>query len=434
MQTVAYRWVILGVGILAYATSQFARQNYAGIQKFMADDLHIDKAALGLLGSVFFYAYALFQMPWGLAADRFGSRWVTGLGILLTAAATWGFAMGHDLNALLFWRVVSGIGGAAVYVAMAGGVARWFPASERGFSQAALGGVGGGLGESAAYFLLPVISIYLVAGWREGTTAMAAGIAAMGVLCLVFLRSAPTSAPAVPTRHAEPSFSWSLLRDPQLWCYTFLFSAFIIAIRVVQPWIPVYAADVYISAHGLDVSSAVLTGGTLVIVCYSLLGRGVGCPLGGRLSDAALARGVSRPTLAIGWLVLAIALFQLLSTGVTATWALAIVAALMGVSINLFTLIAAAIAETYGTNRTASIVSFVNAVAQFAGATALAVSGYVGVSLGTQAGRGLSEYRGVWLTAMVAVGVVTALGAAMHAALVRGWLQRPARLPTHDNV
>ena len=32
-----YRWVILAVGILAYGTSQFSRQNYAGVQKFIAD-------------------------------------------------------------------------------------------------------------------------------------------------------------------------------------------------------------------------------------------------------------------------------------------------------------------------------------------------------------------------------------------------------------
>ena len=38
----AYRWVILVVGIFAYATSQFSRQNYAGIQKFMADELALE--------------------------------------------------------------------------------------------------------------------------------------------------------------------------------------------------------------------------------------------------------------------------------------------------------------------------------------------------------------------------------------------------------
>src|SRR5437868_14852972 len=108
-QATAYRWVILAVGILAYATSQAARQNYTGIQKFIATDFHLDKAALGVLGSVFFYSYALFQMPWGIAADRFGSRAVTGIGILLTAVTMGGFATSGSQAALLFWRGAGGV-------------------------------------------------------------------------------------------------------------------------------------------------------------------------------------------------------------------------------------------------------------------------------------------------------------------------------------
>ena len=34
----------------------------------------LDRGTLGLMGSAFFYSYALFQMPWGIASDRFGSR------------------------------------------------------------------------------------------------------------------------------------------------------------------------------------------------------------------------------------------------------------------------------------------------------------------------------------------------------------------------
>jgi len=423
-----YRWGVLAAGIVAYATSQFSRQNYAGIQKFMADELALDKGALGLLGSVFFYSYALFQMPWGLATDRWGSRWIVTLGIFLTAVATWGFSIGHSLTALLTWRVLSGIGGAAVYGSLAGGLARWFPAPERGLSQAALGGVGGALGEATAFFLLPVISIYLVSGWRQGTVAMAGATALMGVLCLALLRSAPEDTVADERPAVEP-FSWSLLKDPQLWCYTFLFSAFIVSIRIVQPWIALYAADVYITAYGQSVNAAVVGGGTLVIVAYSLLGRGVGCPMGGRLSDALVKRGISRATLSIGWLAIALVLFQVLSSGLTAAWLLALVACLLGTSINLFTLISASIAETYGAQRTASIVSFVNTVAQLLGATALAMSGYVGVSLGSQAGHGLSEYRGVWLTAMVGTGMLALIGTVIHIALARGRSWRAIAAP-----
>src|SRR5207247_2461185 len=112
-----------------------------------------------------------------------------------------------------------------------------------------------------AFFLLPVISIYFSSGWRQGTTLMGAAIAAVGVLCLILLRPAPAEAQA-RAMGERVSFDWRLLRDPQLWCLTFVYSGFIVAIRVVQPWIPVYAADVYIARYGLDVNAAVISGGT----------------------------------------------------------------------------------------------------------------------------------------------------------------------------
>jgi MFS family permease len=406
-----YRWVILVFSILAYATSQFSRQNYSGVQKFIAQDLALDKAALGLLGSTFFYAYALCQMPWGIAADRFGNRWITACGILLTSAAMVGFASGADEGALLAWRAAGGIAAAAVYVSVAGGLARWFPPHERGFSQAALGGIGGALGESTAFFLLPVVSIYFASGWRQATNRTAVVVAAVGVLCLVFLRSDPSPERAAP----KSPFTMQMLGDPRLWAYTFLFSAFIVAIRIVQPWISIYAADVYLATGGSGLNAAVIGGGLLTVVAYSLLGRGVGCPLAGKLCDALVKRGIQRPIVAIGWLVLSAILLQRMSTGPTATWAVATMACLLGMSINLFPLITAAVSDTYGPEKTASVVSFVNAVAQIAGATGLALSGYVGMSLNTQAGNSLAEYRGIWLSAMVGVMILLALGAVMYA-------------------
>jgi MFS transporter, OPA family, sugar phosphate sensor protein UhpC len=405
----SYRWVILLFGILAYASTLFARQNYAGVQKFIAADLHLDKGALGLLGSVFFYSYALFQMPWGVASDRWGSRGITAIGVLFVAATMVGFATSQTTAQLLFWRGAAGIAGAAVYVAMTGGVARWFPKSERGMSQTALGGVGGGLGESTAFFVLPAMSIYIASGWRQATDMVAAGLAVIGILCFIFLRSAPPNRAATTRK----PFDAALLADPQLWAYTFLYSAFIMAIRIVQPWIAVYAADLYI-ANGGSLESSVLSGGLLAVVTYSILGRGVGCPLAGRASDAAVRAGVARTTVATGWLVAAVVLLWILSRGMHSPLSLGITAVVLGIAINSFSLIMASVADTYGPQRTSSIGSFVNMVAQLAGATGLAISGYAGISLSAQAGNSLAEYRGIWLSAMVGVVLMCTLGVLMQ--------------------
>jgi MFS family permease len=250
---------------------------------------------------------------------------------------------------------------------------------------------------------------------------IAAAIAVVGVLCVLFLRSAP-SGHAATTR--KP-FDWRLLRDLQLWCYAFLYAGFVVGIRGTQTWIAVYAADVNIARYGMSLNQAVVTGGFFALVAYSVLGRAVGCPIAGKLTDMLSRRGISRTAVLIGWLALGIVLLLILSTGVTAFWTLAVVTMLLGMSVNLFALVPAAISETYGAQRTASISSFANTIGQFAGATALAVSGYVGISLNSQPGNALTEYRGIWLSGLVGMAIMGALGTASYVALRAGWASRP---------
>jgi MFS family permease len=185
----------------------------------------------------------------------------------------------------------------------------------------------------------------------------------------------------------------------------------------------VYAADLYISGQGIPLNQAVVRGGLLVLLTFSLLGRAVGCPLAGKMSDVLARRGVSRTTVIIGWLVLATALFHVLSVGVTAIGLLVVIAILLGMSVNLFSLIPAAISDRFGSQRTASLSSFANTVAQLSGATALAVSGYVGISLNAQPGNTLTEYRGIWLSAEVGMAFMTILAIAAYIAVRNGWVR-----------
>ncbi len=411
--TASYRWIILIFGILAYSTSQFARQNYGGVQKFIAADFNLDRAALGLLGSVFFYAYALFQVPWGVASDRFGNRGVTALGLFLIAFTMAGFATSQSESALLFWRCAAGVASAAVYVAMAGALARWFPPGERGLSQATFAGVGGAAGESTAFFLLPLLAIYFASGWRSATNWLAMVIAAMAVVCLVFLRSAP---PAHQATTKKP-FPVALLGDMRLWCYAVVYMGFLIGVRNAQAWTAIYVTDVYMMAHGLDLNAAVVAGGVLATVAYSLLGRGIGVPAAGWLSDVLLRRGIPRMTLVFAWLTVIISAFQVLSMQVTTVWLVAVIACVLGTAVNSFPLITVLVNETYGPEKTASVFGFINTLGQIAGATVLAASGYLGIALSTGERNSLSEYHGIWLAGMTSVALTTAIGGVMYVVL-----------------
>ncbi len=411
----AYRWVILIVGILAYTTSYFARSNYTGIAKFVSADFGLDKGAIGLLGSVFLYTYALSQIPWGAASDRWGSRWTVTMGVLLTGATLWGFASSTSFNQLLFWRAINGIAAASVYVVMAGALARWFSPKERGFGQTTFAAVGGTAGEGTANLIVPYIAVNVASGWRQSTEILAALIAAVAVACVIFLRSAP---PGAQVTDRKP-FDWSMVKNIRLWCFTFVYSGSIIAIRILPPWLPIYAADIYMQ-RGMTVEKAVIAAG--VLSTLYLAGRLSGPPIVGFLSDRLAPRGITRNSLGIGFLFFAAILFQLMPLGIRSTILLGTIAFAMGVAINMYPLVTTAVSETFGPDTTSSMMGFVNMFSQFAGASALLISGYLGVALSSTPGNVLEEYRGIWL-----VGIAGSLGMALLGILFSHLASRSAQ-------
>jgi MFS family permease len=235
----------------------------------------------------------------------------------------------------------------------------------------------------------------------------------MAIICLVFLRSAP---PAQQATTRKP-FPLALLTDLRLWCYAVVYMGFLIGVRNAQAWTAIYVTDVYMMAHGMELNAAVVAGGILATVAYSLLGRGIGVPAAGWLSDVLVTRGISRMTLVFAWLLVIIVSFQLLSMQVTTMWLVAIIAFVLGTAVNSFPLITVLVNETYGQDKTASVFGFINMLGQIAGTTVLAASGYLGIALSTGERNSLQEYYGIWLAGMASVAAATAIGAAMWIAL-----------------
>lgn len=418
-----YRWIILVCCILAYATSHLTRWSYTGLATYISEDLHLDKAALGLLGAAFFYPYALAQVPWGRLVDRFGGRYVISLGVLAVAGLLVGFATADSLGEAMRWRIGIGLVAACGFVPIASLLARWFDTRERGLANGAYYGLGGGLGEGAAFVLLPVLQIYVLkesglplAGWRGAIDFIAVLIGVVGLLCLALLRSAPPKAiddphPLDAAVTAPARAQTSLYRDPALWLLGVYFAAGIIALRLIPGWLTIYAADVYRVQWGYAPDAAVLAGGTIGM--WYVLGHVGGSPAVGRLSDRLLALGVSRVAIAATGLGMSALLFELLTMRLPAPWVLGGLALLIGVALHTFPLINAAAAERWGVARMGEALGWINLVGQFAGAVSLSVSGYLGMKA-AQPGHPLSEYAGIWLLGTVSCFVGAAAGWLAH--------------------
>jgi MFS family permease len=154
----------------------------------------------------------------------------------------------------------------------------------------------------------------------------------------------------------------------------------------------------------MDLKLAVVTAGTASLMYQA--GRLIGPPITGFISDRLVVRGISRFSLAVGFLLLATVVFLMMPLGIGSIAILHMLAFLMGVAINMYPLVTTAIWETYGSQRTASVMGFLNTFAQLSGATGLLISGYLGIGLNNSPGNALEEYPGIWL-----VGIVGCVGA-----------------------
>src|SRR3954454_22805599 len=73
---------------LMYILAYFYRVSLAVVAKDVSRDLVLSAAQLGTLSGIFFYIYALVQIPLGPLLDRFGGRMVIfAFGILTTAGS-----------------------------------------------------------------------------------------------------------------------------------------------------------------------------------------------------------------------------------------------------------------------------------------------------------------------------------------------------------
>lgn len=143
--------------------NQGNRALIAVIGPVLALEFGLSAAQLGLLAAVFFVAYALVQMPIGIALDLYGARrvqmtlcLVAGIGFVLSAVAPDPFTLGLS-------RFITGAGVAAGLMAMLKAHAQWYP-KERvaGVTGAGLflAATGGLAATAPAQALLPVL------GWR----------------------------------------------------------------------------------------------------------------------------------------------------------------------------------------------------------------------------------------------------------------------------
>jgi ACS family glucarate transporter-like MFS transporter len=144
------------------------------------DELGLSPQQWGLVTGSFAIAYALFEIPGGYLADRFGARAMLARIVLWWSLFTSLTGMISKLWSLVIVRFFFGAGEAGAYPTISTVVFRWFPAAERGRTfgvvllSSQLGGAIAPLlivpiqahyGWRASFYLFGCMGIFWTAGW-----------------------------------------------------------------------------------------------------------------------------------------------------------------------------------------------------------------------------------------------------------------------------
>ncbi|WP_423379952.1 MFS transporter [Burkholderia sp. LMG 32019] len=199
----AHRWRVLAAGVAANMSFSAAAAGIPTTAVWMRTAYHLDNGALGLVLGALGFGVALSELPWGMAADRFGDRRVLLTGLVATAAMLALMVCtlvpsAHAVPPLA--RVVAamccvGLLGGSVNGSSGRAVMRWFGERERGLAmsirQTAVP-LGGGIGAA----LLPSLASHLGFAAVFGTLMLLC--AGSAVLTWRWLHEPPAEPAATP--------------------------------------------------------------------------------------------------------------------------------------------------------------------------------------------------------------------------------------------
>ncbi|WP_207922320.1 MFS transporter [Saccharopolyspora terrae] len=271
--------MLLLIGIVNYID----RSTLAIANHSVQHDFGIGPTEMGLLLSVFSWAYAFAQLPAGGLLDRFGTRRVLGGGLLLWSVAQAFCGLAANFKQMLFGRMFLGLGEAPAFPGGAKVVSEWWPRESRGLPVGLF---------NAASTIAPAIApplltwLMLSYGWR--TMFVIAGVVGI-VLALIWFAVHRDRRQVEAEDEPEPVSikEWAgLLRHRTTWGMVLGFSGVIYSIYLYLTWLPAYLE----SERGLSVADT----GIALVVPY--LAGTLGMLAGGAFGDLLVRRGV--PTMA----------------------------------------------------------------------------------------------------------------------------------------
>ncbi|HEY2734810.1 MAG TPA: MFS transporter, partial [Polyangiales bacterium] len=126
------RGLALALSWFAYASYYLGRKNFSVVKSAVARELGLGIDALAWIDTAYLSAYAIGQLPSGIAVDRFQPRRVVSLGLMISALSCALFASANSATLLAGCFLVNGLAQATGWPGTTKIVMAWTSEQRRG--------------------------------------------------------------------------------------------------------------------------------------------------------------------------------------------------------------------------------------------------------------------------------------------------------------
>ena len=184
-----YRWLIWLILAATYVFVTFHRMSAAVVKDDLQKAFGIGAVQFAVIGSMYFYAYFIMQIPSGILADKIGPKKTVFIFSLIAAVGSIFFGLAPSLNIAYISRFFVGIGVSVVFVCLVKIQSRWF--YSRNFAlMIGFSGLAANLGAIIAQ--TPLVIAVNNFGWRNTFVYMGIIMVMFAILTFIFVKDDPT--------------------------------------------------------------------------------------------------------------------------------------------------------------------------------------------------------------------------------------------------
>jgi sugar phosphate permease len=254
------RWYVLFLISLMYLITYLDRVNISTVAPVISKEFGFDKITMGFIFSAFVWSYALFQVPGGWLADRFGPRRVLATIVSYWSVLTALTSLASGALSFMIVRFFFGVGEAGAFPGATRSMQLWYPRQERGLCQ----GISHSASRLGAAIAPPlVVLIMTTLGWHWVFYICGAVGIAWSVLWYLTYRNLPEEHGLVnrtelefirgvdekgnvkePQIEHKAAVPWgTLLRSPNMWAIMCAYFTYVYCLWIFLSWLPSYLVE-----------------------------------------------------------------------------------------------------------------------------------------------------------------------------------------------